>query len=700
MLQPVEEAEVEAPSGAFLTEVGDESARTARNQDVLSRVLGNTSAFGGDSVPAAPAEKPWGPRDQSRAALKAKLDMSAEEYVDLAFDAGSYAIFDFDDEDPNGPMAKMMTAAAAFDTRHKLYAGAVRHHLLQLETSPYCAEEAALVSRRLLDLRRNRYYTYERLEHAKRIRGRRRKPKWSLETSCWAERKASGNSKDFFETSEAMRKMFDVDWRVASKAHNLSWFIVKSQRDPSEWKSIDRNAAFGEVKEVKEALWQHYKLIYGAYDYYSMLYTDDGGGPEEPDTFNITFAAFMNFVEHNGMVSKKIPAGEFEVIWSIVNAKDKALNEAEDKHNKDKALNRQEFLQVLVRCAVNIYVNRKVVNDVSDSVSRLCSDNMTRNMAKRCPSALQSSNAFRARFCYIEATSLVLEANIKSLRALYDNYAEVSRVVGDTLRDDSLMSIGEWLGFVTQIGLIESRQITATQAKQVFLWSRIRSVDSNSDKSEVRLRHLFFEDFLEALVRMSTMMAFPTKIEIEDVKAKNAGEFLHAMQADDPVAYQEFLASHRPRHQDVDGSDFDAEGTNLKALFQPVWLTIEHLVHLLIYTVEYNTSKAVRELDGEVQLAEAANFIKQRSEGKGLVQQSGRLQGADWTAAADKAVFTAAAIKIQLASRAKKAKRKVEERRLRNLEIQQQQAEADKEDAFEQVLHGEDYELLSVQHHG
>ena len=82
------------------------------------------------------------------------------------------------------------------------------------------------------------------------------------------------------------------------------------------------------------------------------------------------------------------------------------------------------------------------------------------------------------------------------------------------------------------------------------------------------------------------------------------------------------------------------------------------------------------------------------------MQQSGRLQGADWTAAADKAVFTAAAIKIQLASRAKKAKRKVEERRLRNLEIQQQQAEADKEDAFEQVLHGEDYELLSVQHHG
>ena len=34
------------------------------------------------------------------------------------------------------------------------------------------------------------------------------------------------------------------------------------------------------------------------------------------------------------------------------------------------------------------------------------------------------------------------------------------------------------------------------QAKSVFLWSRIRSVDGVSDKAEMRLRHLFFEDFL------------------------------------------------------------------------------------------------------------------------------------------------------------------------------------------------------------
>ena len=64
---------------------------------------------------------------------------------------------------------------------------------------------------------------------------------------------------------------------------------------------------------------------------------------------------------------------------------------------------------------------------MSDAVNQLCVSNLLQNMQRRCPSALQSSNAFRTRFCYIEATSVVLEQNIASLRALYESYAEVSR---------------------------------------------------------------------------------------------------------------------------------------------------------------------------------------------------------------------------------------------------------------------------------
>jgi len=415
------------------------------------------------------------------------------------------------------------------------------------------------------------------------------------------------------------------------------------------------------------------------FDYYASLYSGDGEdtagvkAAEEPDIFNISFAAFMNMCEHNKLVSRKVPAGEFEVIWSIVNAKDKALSSQEDKHNKDKALNRQEFLQALVRCAVVVYVQRGAIGDVSDAV-QLCVGHLLTCLQMRCPAAVQSSNAFRRRFCYLEATTLVLEAHLGSLRTLYDNYAEVSYDASDCLRDDALMSIGEWLAFVRHMGLIEARQLSVTQAKHVFLWSRIRTAEGVSDKAEARLRHLTFEDFLEALVRLATLMAFPTQVEIDAVSAKHAGEFLHGLQADAPDQYSAFLRSHKPAHTDPDGTDFDADGTGLKALFQPVWLTIKHLVHLLVHTVERNTSalRSDEKADGVVQASEASNFIKRRVSGKALTVRAGSLAGSDWRLAQDTAFVTAAAIQIQMASRARKARKKVEERRQRAAVVAQE----------------------------
>lgn len=98
-----------------------------------------------------------------------------------------------------------------------------------------------------------------------------------------------------------------------------------------------------------------------------------------------------------------------------------------------------------------------------------------------------------------------------------------------------------------------------------------------------------------------------------------------------------------------------------------MWLTIKHLIHLLIYTVERNTSAITtdKNADGVVQASEASNFIKQRASGKALAVRAGALAGADWRLAQDTAFVTAAAIKIQLASRARKARAKVAARRVR-----------------------------------
>ena len=540
---------------------------------------------------------------------------------------------------------------------------------------------------------RNRFVLDERLMEVAAIKGKKKKrQRWSLETSCWAPRKLWGLSRDFFETSEALRSLFMADWDVAVRSHELGITIVKCQRDPSSWRDIDRNGTHDEVDEVREALWANARHIYAAHEYYSALYSDHETVTGEPDVYNMTLNAYMSWVEQCRVISKRLPHGEFETIWSIVNADDRQTK-AEDKFNDRKTLNRQEFLQTLVRCAITCYVKRGTIGDVSDAVQMFMSNNMVSNLPPLC---LQNSNAFRKRFCYQERPSKVLEANMASIRSLYAAYAEVSQQMNDALRNDELMSIGEWLTFVSHVGLCEGsqagmsggmgaagdqatrmgRQLTVAQAKYIFLWSRIRSACDLSEASEMKLRHLSPTDFLEALVRMSIMVALPTDMEIEEAGAQDAGEFLLAMQATQPREYLLFLATHRPKHTDPDGSDYEDHA------LQPAERCIHHLVKLLVRTVEHNTSNtAARDeaaADGTVEGHEAAKFLKRRSKGVALqrFEANASLGDVDFASAVENAavkkLLIGAALKIQMAMRLKKARKTIAERRRAKQEQEQE----------------------------
>ena len=61
-----------------------------------------------------------------------------------------------------------------------------------------------------------------------RVIKRPKKPRWRLETSCWADRKAKDG--DFFEGPDSMRRLFESDWALAKSSHELAWFIVKSNK--------------------------------------------------------------------------------------------------------------------------------------------------------------------------------------------------------------------------------------------------------------------------------------------------------------------------------------------------------------------------------------------------------------------------------------------------------------------------------------
>ena len=136
----------------------------------------------------------------------------------------------------------------------------------------------------------------------------------------------------------------------------------------------------------------------------------------EPDIFNLSFNAFMSFVSDCDLVSKRNPFGDFQIIWSAVNAPDESITEL-DRHNASTALNRQEWLQVLVRCAMLMYVPKGSAADVSDALDKILSDDLLPNLPL---AALQDSNFFRRNLCYLQKVSNVLEGSAGSLKVLYE----------------------------------------------------------------------------------------------------------------------------------------------------------------------------------------------------------------------------------------------------------------------------------------
>ena len=96
-------------------------------------------------------------------------------------------------------------------------------------------------------------------------------------------------------------------------------------------------------------------------------------------------------------------------------------------------------------------------------------------------------------------------------------------------------------------------------------------VGSEEDDAVVlKTQNLHFEDFLEALVRIATMVGWPTDEEIEQAGYRDAGEFLLNMQQFSHV-YDRFMAKN--------ATSWDEEPR------QPIERCIAHLLAWVIRVV-------------------------------------------------------------------------------------------------------------------
>ena len=390
---------------------------------------------------------------------------------------------------------------------------------------------------------RNRFWMKEMYDPFNPIpagKKKRRRRHWKLEESTiWQFRKLKGNSHDYYENDESLRTIFDTDWRLACAG------VARMVDRGTKWIDADDNGIHDSIDAAGDVLWKHYRMVLGTFDYYAVLYETVKDADGEFSVHDISFNAFVEFARDCnliGEVGEGCSTGAVDVVWTTANAlPHDALVQKLDRWNHRRLMCRHEFLQALLRLASEIYLKPHIATDLACAVDMLCD----KLMSMLPPEALQDSNVFRKKRCYIESTDMTLRRNKTTLKAIFDVYSRANRNTSDELQDSKLMSCGEWMMLLQHAGLLESGQVSFFGAKIIFKWSMIRACEDHSAKSERKMRHLTFSDFCEAIVRVACIMALPNDEEIEEAHAQDAGEFLNALQSAGDGTLETFVAARK-----------------------------------------------------------------------------------------------------------------------------------------------------------
>ena len=186
------------------------------------------------------------------------------------------------------------------------------------------------------------------------------------------------------------------------------------------------------------------------------------------------------------------------------------------------------------------------------------------------PQALVSSDDFRKQYCYVEAVSLALVAQKRNLRTLFEVYADFPNIKP---ADQKVLSLEDWMLLLKHLHFFDEA-FQQREGVLCFVQSRMRAVDEESERGKKRMKHLNFEDFLEALVRVSTMKALPTDEEVEEAGVADGGDFVLRLRQNSSD-YQAWIDEWYATHQ-----------APINKASQPAHRALDALILLIVRTIE------------------------------------------------------------------------------------------------------------------
>jgi hypothetical protein len=221
----------------------------------------------------------------------------------------------------------------------------------------------------------------------------------------------------------------------------------------------------------------------------------------------------------------------------------------------------------------------KKERDVSRAVERLLLQDIVTRVD---PWVAEDHQGFRRHACYSEAVDTVLKRHEDSLVNIFTHFADTEGVVsGKRAKEKTVLKLSEWINMLKDLELFDDF-FTARDATVVFVLSRMRVGDEESDGAALKLENLSLEDWYEALCRVAVRKALPTDAEVEAAGAADAGDFLLRLK-DAGSDYDEWVEKWNADH----------DAPMVKAT-QPAHRCVEQLILLMVRTIEQTLARLTR----------------------------------------------------------------------------------------------------------
>ena len=214
--------------------------------------------------------------------------------------------------------------------------------------------------------------------------------------------------------------------------------------------------------------------------------------------------------------------------------------------------------------------------DISDALSILFANDIKPRLD---PGLFVAPDEFRANFLYKREVVEAVAKHESSLRLLFDGVACQSRYASLGM----LIGLAEWKHLMKMLGLINI-DITDRDITLCFIFARMTVIDSWTEKGRIKDRNLPFEGFVEAVIRLSVLKAWPLDDELFASGFPDAGLYMLNLRKDE-----------QKHHKLLSARNVDW-GANT---YLPVARCVEHMLILIIHTVEriISTSKDDGKLD-------------------------------------------------------------------------------------------------------